>query len=349
MTGHGCLVVGASGVTGGAIARYLEAAGRQVIGLSRTGCRANAAAPEHNIRGDLSIANGVEKGALGDIRHVVYAAYVEGSSHRETTALNAAMVKNLLEALDRDRASVEQIVLIGGGKSYGEHLGPYRTPARESDPRLLGPILYNPQEDAIWDWSSRRGSSWTVLRPDGVIGFAPRSPMNILAGVAAFAMLSKQERVPLRFPGSPGAWDALHQATDARILAKAVEWAFDSTSARGQIFNVTNGDLFRWSQLWPAIAEFFAMPYDVPQPLSLEAHMANRDDEWDELVVRDGLRSVGFADFVSWPFIEGWWQTDFSMIQSTIKIRQAGFGECIDTHDSFIEHLTALRKARIIN
>jgi len=343
------LVVGGSGVTGGAIVRRLSGSGRTVTALSRSGPRTTDSIP-HTVflQGDISVEDGVPHGSLRDITHVVYAGYVDGVTHADTTSRNAAMLRNLLHALDQDGADVEHIQLIGGGKSYGEHLGPYRTPAKESDPRLLGPILYNPQEDAIWDWADHHGAAWTVLRPDGVIGFGARSPMNILAGVAAFAMLSKSEGVPLRFPGSRGGWRALHQATDARILARAVEWAFSAPTARSQIFNVTNGDHFRWCNLWPDIAAFFEMPHAEPQPLDLEAHMHGRDADWAELTAMRGLRESAFRDFVAWPFVDGWWRTEFDMVQSTIKIRQAGFVDCIDSHQSFIDHLSALRNERII-
>jgi nucleoside-diphosphate-sugar epimerase len=350
VSGEHYLVVGGSGVTGGAIGRHLSGSGRPVTALSRSGSRATGSAPDAVfLRGDLSIEDGVPRGSLSDITHVVYAGYVEGTTHADTTSRNAAMLRNLLHALDQDGADVEHFQLIGGGKSYGEHLGPYRTPAKESDPRLLGPILYNPQEDAVWQWADDRGAAWTVLRPDGVIGFGARSPMNILAGLAAFAMLSRSEGVPLRFPGSWGGWRALHQATDARILAKAVEWAFSAPTARGQIFNVTNGDHFRWCNLWPDIAAFFEMPHAEPQPLDLEAHMVDRDAEWAELTLREGLRESAFRDFVVWPFVAGWWSTEFDMVQSTVKIRQAGFAECIDSHQSFIDHLSALRAGRFIS
>jgi hypothetical protein len=36
------------------------------------------------------------------------------------------------------------------------------------------------------------------------------------------------------------------------------------------------------------------------------------------------------------------------VIQSTIKIRQAGFADCIDTHKSFRRQLTRLRAMRIV-
>jgi hypothetical protein len=44
------------------------------------------------------------------------------------------------------------------------------------------------------------------------------------------------------------------------------------------------------------------------------------------------------------------WMLNFGeeTIQSTIKIRQAGFADCIDTHQSFRRQLTRLRELRII-
>jgi hypothetical protein len=44
------------------------------------------------------------------------------------------------------------------------------------------------------------------------------------------------------------------------------------------------------------------------------------------------------------------WMLNFreETILSTIKIRQAGFADCIDTHQSFRRQLTRLRDMRII-
>jgi hypothetical protein len=39
---------------------------------------------------------------------------------------------------------------------------------------------------------------------------------------------------------------------------------------------------------------------------------------------------------------------DFDMVQSTITIRQAGFNDCIDTHESLINQLDRLRTAKLI-
>jgi hypothetical protein len=50
----------------------------------------------------------------------------------------------------------------------------------------------------------------------------------------------------------------------------------------------------------------------------------------------------------NWAFVD--WMLNFrkETILSTIKIRHAGFADCIDTHHSFRRQLTRLRDMRIV-
>ncbi len=41
-------------------------------------------------------------------------------------------------------------------------------------------------------------------------------------------------------------------------------------------FNITNGDCFRWRNLWPNIAAVFEMAVADPQTISLTRHMADK-------------------------------------------------------------------------
>jgi len=61
----------------------------------------------------------------------------------------------------------------------------------------------------------------------------------------------------LRFPGKSGAYDKLLEMTDAGQLARATVWAATDERCSNQAFNINNGDLFRWSEMWPKIARFF--------------------------------------------------------------------------------------------
>ena len=349
------LVVGAHGVVGRATAEHFAAEPAwAVTTAARRGPvedleGGDGAVPEH-VSVDLLDANAAREAftRLSHVTHVVYAAYTERPTMAETTPPNVAMLENTLDALERAGAKLEHVVLIGGGKSYGEHLGSYKTPAKESDPRLLGPIFYNEQEDLLRERSGPLGYGWTVLRPDAVIGLSTGSPMNLLTCIAVYAALSKEEGVPLRFPGKPGTWTALHQITDAALVARAAEWAMTSLSANREIFNVTNGDLFRWQHIWQDVAEFFDMPTAAPQPMSLTEQMSDKEPAWDGLVKKHGLRRTPFDRIASWPFAEAVWDMDFDLVQSTIKIRKAGFDGCEDSHESLLANLARLRRDHYI-
>ncbi|MET4240765.1 putative oligopeptide transporter (OPT) family protein [Bradyrhizobium sp. RT10b] len=45
--------------------------------------------------------------------------------------------------------------------------------------------------------------------------------------------------------------------TDARLLARRLEWAATTGVARNNAFNVVNGDVFRWSWMWARLAGWF--------------------------------------------------------------------------------------------
>jgi nucleoside-diphosphate-sugar epimerase len=337
------LVIGPHGVVGGAIARKLTADDTwDVITASRRGAPAglNATHLSVDLLDPQALAY-VE--ILGRVTHLVYAAYVERPTMAETTAPNLAMLAHTLDGLKAAGAPLEHVVLIGGGKSYGEHLGAYKTPAKESDPRVLGPIFYNDQEDLLATRADRDAFTFTVLRPDVVIGFSLGSPMNLLNAIGVYASLSKAAGVPLRFPGSAGAWTALHQITDADLLASAASWALTAEAARGEIFNVTNGDQFRWLHLWDDIADAFDMPTAAPQPMSLAVQMSDKEPAWNALRAARELRSIPYEQLKSWEFADSLWSADFDMIQSTIKIRQAGFPDSIDSHQNITTKLRQLR------
>ena len=92
--------------------------------------------------------------------------------------------------------------------------------------------------------------------------------------------------MPLRFPGKPGAYRAIYQVTESTHMANAALWAATEARCANQAYNVTNGDYFRWCNLWPRIAEVFEMPWAEPQTISLVVHMADKAPLWDALVAR---------------------------------------------------------------
>ena len=64
----------------------------------------------------------------------------------------------------------------------------------------------------------------------------------------------------------PGGAERVSQAVDADLLARAIAWAGETPAARNETFNVTNGDVFTWPNIWPAIADAVGMRPGPDEP-----------------------------------------------------------------------------------
>ena len=98
------------------------------------------------------------------------------------------------------------------------------------------------------------------LRPQTLCGFAPGTPMSLAPAIAVYAAISKELGLPLAFPGKPGAYASIYQVTESAHFANAALWAAGEPRCGLEAFNVTNGDYFRWQNLWPKLAAAFDMP-----------------------------------------------------------------------------------------
>ncbi|MEK9720681.1 MAG: SDR family oxidoreductase, partial [Quisquiliibacterium sp.] len=272
------VVVGALGVIGRYIVEKLQEQGDwQVIGLSRrkgqdsTGLRYISVDLLDQAATEAALAD------LGNVTHVFYAAFQAAagaaSGYANNIEPNRDMLVNSVSAIDRIAPGLQRVVLVTGTKYYGTHLGPFRTPARETDPRHLPPNYYFDQIDWLTAFQKGKSWDWAELRPQTLCGFAPGTPMSILPVIAVYAAISKQLGLPLRFPGR--AWRSIYQVTESAHFANSALWAATDSRCANQAYNITNGDYFRWCNLWPRIAEVFEMPWAEPQVISLTAQMAD--------------------------------------------------------------------------
>lgn len=351
------LVTGALGVVGRAVFHRLEAGlgsgGPSLVGLSRR-------APDFELRGDFARADLTDARATAealaphrDTTHLVYAALherpqlVRGWFEPEQIETNRRMLESTLDALGD--APLEHVTLLQGTKAYGAHLGiPIRVPAREDAPHRAHANFYWEQQDLLTERAAAGGFSFTIFRPQIVLGLASGSAMNPVASLGAFALLRRQQGLPLVFPGHA---HALTECTDARLLARAIEWAFDAPEARGEAFNVTNGDVTVWSELFPAIARYFDMPLGSPEAMQPSRVMPEQAPRWRELAEREALREPDLDRLIglSWQYADALWANprlpERPALVSTIKLRQAGFGDCIDTEQCLLELFDAYREA----
>jgi nucleoside-diphosphate-sugar epimerase len=342
------LVTGSHGLSGRAVYEHLHGRpGWEVIGASRRAEPPVAGVPHIAVNLADRAATLDALAGCGPTR-LFFGAYIADHDLAREAEVNRGILVNTLDALAAARAPLRHVVIFHGAKAYGAHLGPFPTPARESAPAVPGPLLYHDQEQVLREYGQRLGFTWTVLRPDCICGPALGSPINLLLGVAVLAALARERAEPLRFPGTAASARSLIQVTDTRLLGRAAEWAATSPAARDEIFNVTNGDVFRWEHMWPLIAGAFGVPAGDIVPARLAEVMPRREPEWDALVTRHGLVPVPLAELVDWRFVDAMLGMPYDLITSTIKIRQAGFGDCTDSGDMFLELFDDLRRRRYI-
>lgn len=342
------VVAGAGGVIGTSVVEAYANAGVKVTGISRR--KPDMSHGEH-VSVDLAEEENALEGlaALSDTTHLVFAAYVERKSLAAQIEPNVALLANTLAALRANGSPLEHVTLYQGNKAYGAHLGPFKTPAKETDARLIGPNFYYDQEDLLRAQAEKMGFQFTILRPEAVMGYAIGNPMNLLMVLAAYASITKELGLPLRFPGTREVYDGvLYQMTDAELLAQATMWAGATPSAAGQIFNLTNGDTIRWSQLWRIIAAHFELDVGEPLPIKLTDHMPVQADLWTSMIMRHQLQRTTWSSLVDWAFGDFIFSSPYDNVSSTIKVRKAGFTGCVDTESRTTQLLEKLATNRVI-
>ena len=347
------VVVGALGVIGRYIVDMLLAEGDwQVVGLSRRAAK-NAPRYSHVSVDLLDLEDvGSKLGGLHDVTHVFYAAFQPGTGaaadYAAVVAPNRDMLVNSVTAIARVSRSLQRVVLVTGTKYYGIHLGPTKTPMRETDPRHLPPDFYFDQID--WLTHFQRGKKWSFaeLRPQTLCGFAPGTAMSILPAIAVYAAISRELGLPLRFPGKPGAYGTIYQVTESAHFAKAALWAATEPRSANQAYNITNGDYFRWRNVWPKIAGVFGMKVGEVQTISLTQHMADKAGLWAHMTKKHGLKTFAFDQLVAWPFADYVFSSEWDVMSDITKSRLHGFHDVVDSEAMFERLLRRFRREKIV-
>jgi hypothetical protein len=139
------------------------------------------------------------------------------------------------------------------------------------------------------------------------------------------------------------------------LLARAIDWAGEAHKARNDTFNVTNGDVFVWENVWPVIAEANGMRAGEPMPFPLNSLLDSRSADWDVIRARHNLLAPILRDFVGLSMEYADYQmrhgrTDIGppSIVSTVKINQAGFHEAMDTEAMFRKWFRVFQRTRLL-
>ena len=145
-----CIVAGALGIAGRALIEDLDGQPDwEIIGLSRR-------APDFSSRATFISVDLLDRedcklklGGLAGVTHVLNTAHAPRASVAEEVAPDLAMLTNLVTTIEAASPTLRHVQLLHGTKWYGNHLGPFRTPAKEDDPRHMPPNFYDDQQDWI--------------------------------------------------------------------------------------------------------------------------------------------------------------------------------------------------------
>ena len=360
------LVAGATGLVGHAAMKHLAAEkGCEVVALSRR-------KPDETFGArwvPLDLTDRAACEALAPVfegtTHLVYAALYErpslvaGWREDEQIRTNEAMFKNLFDTVERAAPGLRHVALLQGTKAYGVHVRPMLVPARENRSEMHEqPNFYWNQERILRERHVKatgggKGWSWSILRPVLIVGESIGSAMNVIPALGVYAaMMRRAGRTALDYPGGVG---RVAQAIDADLLARCIAWSGEAEKARNEIFNITNGDVFVWPNIWPAIAQVLGFAPGAHVPLSLDREIRPREPEWAEIRARHGLVSGTLKDFVGLSFeyadhTMGFGRTEPGppALVSTIKLMQAGFTEVMDTEAMFARAFAEMRAKKLL-
>jgi nucleoside-diphosphate-sugar epimerase len=353
------LIAGATGLVGYAAMRHFGSQpDREVVALSRRQPDQTFGARWHPLDLTDAAACAALAPQFAGTTHLVYAALherpglVAGWREEEQIRTNEAMLANLFAAAEQP--SLRHVALLQGTKAYGVHVRPIAVPARENRSEMHEqPNFYWNQERFIRERQHGKPWSWSILRPVLIVGCSEGSAMNVIPALGVYAaMMKRAGHATLPYPAGVG---RVAQAIDADVLARAIAWSGEAAAARNEIFNVTNGDVFTWPNVWPAIADALGFTAGDPAPLSLDSEIRPREAEWSEIRREHGLASGSLAEFVGLSFEYADYTMGFGRTEpgppalvSTIKLMQAGFTEVIDTETMFRKAFAEMQAKKLL-
>ena len=354
------LIVGASGLVGTATALEFHSAGYEVISVSR---RVPELLSQDSIKHfsiDLQDRNAcaefIKKHCL-DITHLVYTAVYElpglikGWTDSKQIETNGSMFENMLEPLSKT-GELRHVTLLQGTKAYGLTVGPIRTPARESQDRVVHPNFYWVQEDFLRSQSEKQDFDYTIMRPQLIVGPNHGVVMNIPPVIGIYGAIRKELGQPFSFPGGP-IW--VWEAVDVRLVAKAIRWAAENSIANGETYNLTNGEVFSFRDMWPRLAQTLGLEVGEDDLCLLSEFIPKNKNVWEAIVKKHSLRDIGLDNILG----ESHFYADMCFASnsekappptfvSSIKIREHGFNQVWNTEESFCYWLQDLQKRKVL-
>ena len=266
---------------------------------------------------------------------------IDGWRDQQQIDTNDRMLRNLMAALEPAAPALRHVALLQGTKAYGSHVRPLTVPAREGRSEMYEqPNFYWAQENFLREL--QKGKALALQHPASGPDRRPRHGRRDGSDPAARRLCRDAARAGprprLSRRRAAGVAGGRRRSAGARHRLVAAK----SDAARNEAFNVTNGDVFTWENVWPAVADALGMKPGKAVPLSLAQEYPEMDRAVGRAAAQARSRLAALEEFVGLSFQ----YADYSMrygqtqpgppsIVSTVKINQAGFTEMMDTEAMF--------------
>ncbi|KAM0040359.1 putative 3-oxo-5-beta-steroid 4-dehydrogenase [Helianthus debilis subsp. tardiflorus] len=361
------LIVGVTGIVGNSLAEILplhDTPGGpwKVYGVARRPRPPwNADYPMEYIQCDIRDEEQTltQLSNLQDLTHVFYVTWANCSNEQQNCEINGQMFKNVLNAVIPNCPNLQHICLQTGRNHY---IGPFDdwgtlkvvqdAPFCEDLPRIENPNFYYTLEDILFkEVTKKEGLTWSVHRPGVIFGFSPCSMMNIVGSLCVYAAICRHEGEPLRFPGTRQAWESYHSASDADLIAEHHIWAAVDEYAKNEVFNISNGDVFKWKHFWKVLAEQFGVEngglQEDGERRSLSDMMKDKGAVWDAIVTEKELLPTKLEE------VGGWWFVDVvlgneGMLDLMNKSKEHGFLGFRNSKSSFVSWIDKIKCSKIV-
>jgi len=239
------LVTGATGFTGGHLARTLAARGRRVRVLVRDRSRASdlEAAGMELVEGDLRERASLDRAVAGVERvyHIAAMYRQAGLPAEAYRAVNALAVRDLIEA--SARAGVRRVVHCS---TVGVHGDVEHPPAGEDAPLKPGDVYQETKlegERLAREAADRFGIEVTIARPTGIYGPGDRRLLKVFRGVA-------RRRFPIL-----GSGNIYYHLTYIDDLCEGFRLCAEHPAGAGRTYILAGGEVTTLNELVALVAE----------------------------------------------------------------------------------------------
>lgn len=248
------LVTGATGFTGGHLARALAARGHRVTGLVRPARRGSREAAELEAAGvHLAWGDLMDAAAVADASRAVEVAYHIAATYREAgqpdSVYRAINVQGTVHVLEGALAAgARRVVHCSTGGVHG-HIE--RPPATEDAPFAPGDIYQESKleaEQAARAFGERHGLDVVITRPIGIYGPGDRRFLKMFKGLA-------RGRFPML-----GSGNAFYHLTYIDDLVEGFRLAGEVPGAAGRTYILCGARYTRLSELVAIVARTLQVP-----------------------------------------------------------------------------------------